>query len=866
MKFLYFLFFIVMFTSCAPSFFPNVNTKNIPQDGPYIVPEWRILGPIDIKTIDKKQKLFIDTFESVKSLYTRQYKPILKKSALPARLVNKRIRVDNDHLQFYNLFPKADITSRLYAYAGCTIISPCRQTVVLLLCSDGEFTVWLNEKEIKSSVQKRKMRCYQSFVPLNLELGANELVVKIGNNGPYWRFAGHLSTLKLGRKYYRIWSISGFLEKSILSPGQPVLLMPGPYKGSEGKIIVYDSNQRQVFQNYYDLNDSCRFSAPQKSGLYRCCFYCLSDTFQQQFYIGNPDSFYADRNYCLQDYFPHKLKALHPYFVRFEHLLKPENRENTRVWQKKIVYLIERIEKIVDDPSESDNLSTIQTGTMLRNYISPIDSSSQHYMLHIPPAAVRSSKALPLLIIMPYDAIDSLPFLKNLVVADIEMTERWAVAADQHRFAVLWPNCRGNSQGTPIEYADVFQVLEDVQQNFSIDKNRIYLLGVCKGAVRALLFAERFPSLFAGLALFAPRVTHEENPWALARPLDYLPNLIHIPVYICHSEADEVVPVRESKIFLRQARKHGLQVNFNLLKRRTHFGYPDELLLNAFRYLSDSRRNPGFFRFITNQLTYNSAYWMSILCMGDVGKITVELRQDTLTIDSQNIQKIRIHWEKLPRSADHVVWNGVPMESRCDSILFLGEKGNLPRFNPCTEGPLFHAFAKRFIVVYGTLGVQATDKILFAVAKEFQQNWYRTFFVSCRLKSDAEISRLDMASDNLILVGDRDTNSLIHDLGNRLPVNVGTGGIQICSRFFPGNHLGFLAAFANPEYPRNYIVLLSANDLSLLQVFEAKPAYHGDYDYKIWKLRKGSRPFPMGEYRFTTSERVQYFSTLQSSE
>ncbi len=856
MKIRFLLIVPVLLTTCAPSFFPVVDTVNLKVDRPYIVPAWRILGPIGPKFFgpEQKNKTVFETPHGPKELYSRPYKTTLKKSARPARLINKNVSVATDHLQLFDYFPKADPDVLLTAYAGCTIKSHQKKRLALLLSSDGGFTVWLNGQQISQSLKNRKMRCYQSFILLDLQTGHNHLFIRLRNNGTYWRFAGHLCDPEMARKLYRIWSISNFMQRSILSPGQTVRLRPGPFKGERGVVDVLDQTGKSVFKRVYTLDDSCRFPAPRAGGLFRCRLCCPGDTLQQYFFIGRPDSFLYNSQRHVASVEGDQRIELNACFSRFKHLLQPEYRDNTPIWQKKIVYLIKRIERIlVDCPSAA-------TGTMLKGYLSSVDSSIQHYMLHIPPQISGPANPLPLLIIMPYDAIRNLPFLENIVVADIAMTERWAYAADRKRFAVVWPNCRGNSEGAPIEYSDIFQVIKDVKKHYTIDADRIYVLGVCKGAVRALLLAERFPSVFAGLALFAPRITHEQNPWGLARPLDYLQNLKHIPIYICHSKDDEVVPVKETQIFLKYARQYGLNVYAYIPDKITHFGYPDQLLLDVLDVLTPSRAAPCSLSYVTNQPAYNTVYWLSILRMHGTAQISTHVRKDTLNINSKNVQALSLRLHKIPCPAGHIRWNGVTVDRSCDTTIVLGSgSGDTSLAVPAVQGPLFHAFARKFYVVYGTIGTECEGEILFEAAYNFQRHWRRLFFADCRVLSDTDLSMEKMAHANLVLVGDRRTNAVIARLGSRIPVETGREGIRVCNRFFSGPRLGCLAAFANPEYPRNYIVLWSATDTADMQVFDPHPGVYGIYDFGIWKVRHGRRPFPVGTYRFNRQERMECF-------
>jgi poly(3-hydroxybutyrate) depolymerase len=77
-------------------------------------------------------------------------------------------------------------------------------------------------------------------------------------------------------------------------------------------------------------------------------------------------------------------------------------------------------------------------------------------------------------------------------------------AANTSGVAVALTDGRGNIGDAPIGEADEFEVLNDVNSNYSIDRQRLYLYGTCEGGRRALLLAEHYPGLFAAIGVYGP--------------------------------------------------------------------------------------------------------------------------------------------------------------------------------------------------------------------------------------------------------------------------------------------------------------------------------------------------------------------------
>ena len=78
-----------------------------------------------------------------------------------------------------------------------------------------------------------------------------------------------------------------------------------------------------------------------------------------------------------------------------------------------------------------------------------------------------------------------------------------------------------------------------------------------------------------------------------------------------------------------------------------------------------------------------------------------------------------------------------------------------------------------------------------------------------RVKSDTEITDADLASANLVLWGDPQSNRLLSRIVGRLPVRWDAKEIRLGEKTFPaGNHSPILI-FSNPLNPKRYVVVNS---------------------------------------------------------
>lgn len=122
--------------------------------------------------------------------------------------------------------------------------------------------------------------------------------------------------------------------------------------------------------------------------------------------------------------------------------------------------------------------------------------------------------------------------------------------ADKHGFIVAAPmgyNSKGwygakgpKSPGAdPVNLGelsekDVLNVLDLMKKEFTIDEQRIYLMGHSMGGGGTMHLALKYPDIWAGLAPIAP---------AIFRKPEALEKIKHIPIIMVQGDADKLVPV-----------------------------------------------------------------------------------------------------------------------------------------------------------------------------------------------------------------------------------------------------------------------------------------------------------------------------------
>ncbi len=108
-------------------------------------------------------------------------------------------------------------------------------------------------------------------------------------------------------------------------------------------------------------------------------------------------------------------------------------------------------------------------------------------------------------------------------------------------------------------------LLDHVQANYAVDAQRLYLTGLSAGGFGAWAMAVRQPQRFAALAPIA-------GFWDSER--DTVPRTIcdikDVPIWVFHSELDEIVPPRKAHLMVDALKKCGVDARFTLYPDAKH--------------------------------------------------------------------------------------------------------------------------------------------------------------------------------------------------------------------------------------------------------------------------------------------------------
>jgi poly(3-hydroxybutyrate) depolymerase len=128
---------------------------------------------------------------------------------------------------------------------------------------------------------------------------------------------------------------------------------------------------------------------------------------------------------------------------------------------------------------------------------------------------------------------------------------------------------------------DVMNVLEIVRKDYTIDPDRIYLMGHSMGGGGTWYLGIKHPDLWAGLAPIAP---------AIFRPATDVEKIRHIPVILVQGDQDNLVPVAGARRWAEQMKNFGMTYRYIEVAGGDHVTIAWKNLPAVFEFFEGKRR------------------------------------------------------------------------------------------------------------------------------------------------------------------------------------------------------------------------------------------------------------------------------------
>ena len=125
---------------------------------------------------------------------------------------------------------------------------------------------------------------------------------------------------------------------------------------------------------------------------------------------------------------------------------------------------------------------------------------------------------------------------------------------------IIAPDCPAIDWTQPESEQLIFNLLENIQEKFNIDPQRILITGYSLGGVGTWHFAGRYPEQFNAAIVMAGRPPDDVDE------IDW-----QIPLLVIHGRNDELNPLRVSEEIVLDLEKKGVDIEFRILESVTHY-------------------------------------------------------------------------------------------------------------------------------------------------------------------------------------------------------------------------------------------------------------------------------------------------------
>ena len=520
-------------------------------------------------------------------------------------------------------------------------------------------------------------------------------------------------------------------------------------------------------------------------------------------------------------------------------------------WKRKVVWPIFNLNKILVSLKTGQDPYKNKSGYAIRSYTSYIDDQP-HYYLSIAPKRLKK-EPLPVVFRAPTMQGNNYPFHHGWAMSNTDDLVKMELAASEYNVIFVIPWSTSYTKGVS-EYSisNQEQVLADLQEDYSVDLDKVSVFGQCEGSTKAIQFAQYFPDRYASIGGIALTLIREMEPNGKVMTYNRLNNLQNSAIYMAHSNFDEHSPFDHLVEFSEKSEKKGIQTTHDIHIGATHKYYNDHCYDEMAQFFSTQKkeRKPSKVNISTFDLKYGASDWLMLRAIDTQkgAKVKGTVSFNTISLTTNNVYELDILLGKLP------YFRFLPIQVYAnDSLLFRGwpETSTLSlkikNIDPAkrlvkskqTEGPMGDAFGRKFIIVRGTIGQGIKKKQTDLMADDLINFWKQRYFTHCLVKNDKDINDHDISTANLVLVGDTTTNQVFKKLSSELPVNLTKRNLTISGNTYEGDSLRFQMIYPNPDNPGNYIVLFSGNYLGDYQ-YGYNPFEKDDYDFRVVKIQADS--------------------------
>lgn len=237
---------------------------------------------------------------------------------------------------------------------------------------------------------------------------------------------------------------------------------------------------------------------------------------------------------------------------------------------------IERAAEMLESIARGENPLRRRRGDVHLAYRSEVDGSLQPYRIFIP-TSYQAEKSWPLAIALHGWGGDENSLFDGKQNGELKRV------AEAHGYLIACPKGRGpTSLYLGNAERDVLDVIRQMERDFRIDPDRIYLLGHSMGGYGAWSIAANNPAIFAAIA----PVSGLGSILITAK----LKNMRQVPWLVTHGVKDRTVSIEESRRMVAAGRKLGIEIRFDEIAEGDHFNVFGPALKGIFAWFDTHPR------------------------------------------------------------------------------------------------------------------------------------------------------------------------------------------------------------------------------------------------------------------------------------
>ena len=496
---------------------------------------------------------------------------------------------------------------------------------------------------------------------------------------------------------------------------------------------------------------------------------------------------------------------------------------------------------------------TKATGLVVRGYVSKIDGSVQPIGLVVPESYTTIGNHKYRLDIWLHGRSENLSEVSFL--ADHQKNAGLFTPEDT---IVLHPYGRYCNAFKFAGEVDILEGIEAVKRQYRIDDDRVAMRGFSMGGAGCWHMAVHFADQWVAAAPGAGFVESIEFLKIKDDEADALPpwqkkllywydcpswaaNLYHCPT-VAYNGADD--PQKQAADVMEKAlQEEGIALRRVIGPGTKHQYHPEskKIVADAVDSIADVGRDrtPSEVHLVTYTLRYNHMAWVQVDGLAEHwaesrvnAAVSSAEDQSEVLVESQGVTDLTLSFPsgwapfdvtkpvqvtidgkeiKAPRTLSDRSWNCQLYRDAKDEWQLGPREENGLRKRPGLQGPIDDAFLDSFIMVRptGKSSHAVVDRWAHAEMDHAIGQWRRQFRGDARVKDDTAVTADDIASSNLILWGDPESNAVIKKIADKLPIHWQADSIVVDREKYSSADHAPIMIYPNPLNPKHYIVLNS---------------------------------------------------------